>query len=254
MYQMYGNYRHRLGTTRVTVDNARLENDAEMVWGWKQTWTISGMLTSQQETESGARADIKTQMAELQAAYAVDGRDLVLLGPDGVTPSHHWLRSVNTQNGVKVEKPPSWTEPGPGELVTIARFNIVCSGVIRNPYITTGIKSFNETLQFQPAGSLRGLQETLIGLPQEQLLRVNQIWKVTQQGSAVGLFGYPNIPNPIWPSQQRTTVPLVTMGTPKRVSSDVRDTYIDWPISWTYQYESAYQLTGRPHIWGQNYF
>lgn len=253
MYLKYGNYRHPLGTVRVEVDNERLTNDAEMVWGWRQVWSISGMLTSQMTTETAARADIKTQMAALAAAYSRDGRDLVLLQPDGTTPSHHWLRSSATQSGIKVDKPPSWTSPGPGELVTVARFNIVLSGVIRNNGVRSTLKSFNETLQFSPAGAKRGLQETLIGLPDEQLLRRHQIWRVTQQGSAVGLFARPTIPPPLWPSQQTDAAPMITLGTPRRVATDVSDTWVDWPISWSYSYESRFRLAGQPHIWGINY-
>jgi len=253
MILKYGNYAHALGTVRVTVDNERLENDAEMVWGWKQTWNIQGMLTSQQATESAARAEIKTKMAAMANAYVRDGKDVVLLQPDGVTKSHHWLRNADTLYGVKVEKFPSYNDPGPGELVTIARFEIVLSGIIRNLAARSGLKSFQETLQFQPGGAKRGLQETLIGLPDEQLLRRHQIWKVTQQGSAVGLFARPNIPPPLWPSQQTDAVPLVTLGNPRRISTDTGDTWMDWPISWQYQYESAYRLSGQPHVWGLTY-
>lgn len=253
LYLKYGNYRHALGTVRVEVANQRLENDAEMVWAWKQTWTVSGMVTTQLATESAARADIKTKMAAIANAYLRDGRDLILLGPDGVTPSHHWLKSSATQSGIKVEQPPSWTQPGPGELVTVARFNIVLSGIIRNNGVRSTLKSFNETLQFSPAGAKRGLQETLIGLPDEQLLRRHQIWRCTQQGSAVGLFARPDIPPPLWPSEQTDAVPMTTLGTPRRVSTDNGDSWVDWPISWTYQFESRFRMTGQPHIWGITY-
>lgn len=256
MILKYGNFTHPVGTTRVTTQRQALLTDAGTAWAEEDTWNITVWLISHKATDAARRADIKAQMSALQAAYSVSGRDLIFCHPNGAE-THLTLKTADTLAGVQIISPPHFPDPGRASLVTNCQSQIVAKAIIPYPVgslsLANQVKSFQETVQWPEAGMQRGAIDVLIGPAVEQTLRQYTAVRATQQGSAVGLYGYPPIPLPIWPSKLASSVPLVTEGTPRRVASDGKQAWIDWPISWTYNYVSSSSLYGRARRLGYNY-
>lgn len=250
MILKYGTYTHDLGSVGLVVNVESLRTEADEKWATRHRWTIDGRLTSRKE-ESLARLEIKDKCDDLQDAYRYDGKDAILYFPDGITKSHHVLNSQAAIGGVRVVQPPSFPTSAGVEGVTMRRFQIVLEAIypVASSQLSTLCKSFTEQLEFGPVGARAGHIETLIGLPQKQRLRLYQTCRVRQVGQAIGLYAYPPVPNPIWPQHVVNGWNPPFYGHPKRIGTEL----VDWPVSWTYDFESALPLSAKPNIWGITY-
>ena len=239
MILSYGNYRHCNGEVAIVIDRQNMLNAAGIALSQEVRWSLQGMLVNQ----SGIAGNLAAQIVRLEQAYSVPGLDLVLYQPDGVTVSSHYLYSGSTLGGVRITKPVSYPEGSGPQGVTYRTYSIELAGMFALA-AETGLVEFHEEIQSSGGGPARGLLEPLTGYPVEQLRKQNTIARATQQGRAVGFASYPAIPGPIWP-QALIGTPNVTMGSPQRLGNN----FINWPISWVYQYESAQPLNGRPNLW-----
>lgn len=243
-YLKYGSYTHATGSVGLTATWQTIVDESQRTYARKVSINLLGMLTSQQTTEALAIADIKSKMDAVWAAYAVNDRDLVLYSPSG-TATHHNYPTATALGGVRVTQPPSFTDPKGVELVTKASWTASLEAI----YEVSGgpvTKSFEETVQFEGGGFKVGHLETKLGLPVKQLLRQNTIYRAVQRGSAVGYKTYPVRPNPIWPNCVVVPNPQITYGHPKRINNQYRE----YPISWSWTFESDSPMMGVPHIWG----
>lgn len=235
----YGNYRHANGEVAIVIDKANVLNAAGIALSQEVRWNLQGMLVNQ----SGNPTTLAGMIRNLENAYSVPNQDLVLFQPDGSTVSSHFLYAGSTLGGVRITKPVSYPQGTGPQGVTYRTYSIEIAALLPLG-AETGLSEFHEEIQSSGGGPARGLLEPLMGLPVEQLRKQNTIYRATQQGRAVGFGAYPTIPGPMWP-QALITSPNITMGSPQRVGNS----YINWPISWIYQYESANQLSGAPNIW-----
>lgn len=247
-YLTYGSYTHATGSVGLTSSWKTLYTDAQTPWGQEVTINLQGLLTTQLTTEAAAIADIKSKMDALWAAYLVPDQDLILYNPSGGV-THHNYPTSNAIGGVRVISMPSFGDPKGVELVTKASWTATLQAVYALASPVTAIQSFEETIQFEGGGWRVGHLETKIGPPVKQLLRVQTPYRATQRGSAVGKYAYPTRPNPVWPTEVLQPNPVITYGQPKRNRSD----YTDYPISWSWSFESATPLIGTPHLWGYSW-
>lgn len=246
-YLKYGSFTHPQGSVGLTATWQTNTNEAGQPQSRKVTINLLGMLTTQQATEAAAIADIKSKMDAVWAAYSGNGYDLVLYTPSG-TATHHNYPSATALGGVRVLQPPSFVDPKGVELVTKASWTATLEAIYESN-AGPAIKSFEETIQFDGGGWKIGHLETKTGLPVKQLLRMNTIYRAVQRGSAVGYRTYPTRPNPIWPNAVVSPNPQITYGHPKRLYNQYRE----FPISWSWTFESATPLVGIPHIWGSTW-
>lgn len=251
MILSYRNTKSGLGEAGVTVRKTPDFNEARDLIGHTHVWSIRGLLTTQAESLSAARDDIKTKMAAIDAQYGTDGGDLIQYNPDGSTQTHHTLLNSDTRDGVRVVEGPNWDTGTGTELVTKATYTVVLEGYVEvsTNLLDTQLRSFSETLQFASAGRKYRHRETLRGRARRYQSRRHQVFKAVQRGSAVGLNDYPTVPSPIWPFAVTDEFPEVTFGTPKTVG----DKQVDWPISWSWTFEHAFGIDGRPHRWKDTY-
>jgi hypothetical protein len=115
-----------------------------------------------------------------------------------------------------------------------------------------GLEMFREDLSFSGGGTQYGHVETLIGLPQKQKKRVYSTFEAVQRGSLVKLYSAAtkfDIPDPIWPQHLVSTQPIYTIGHPERIGNS----FLKYPLSWEWRYESALPMTGRANVWGVTY-
>jgi hypothetical protein len=245
----YGSYTHPAGRAGVTVQRQALRNEAEQYMGFTETWDVNLQLISRQSTEAAARADIKAQH-EAVAAQLYDDRDATVFFPNGTTRSHLYRPVSSTTGGIQVDNyspAPNDYQGASGVTYSSLTFTLRCVVPAANSRLM--LVSFEETVEVSPAGRKIGHLETKIGIAQPQTLRQHQIWRYRQTGSAVGFHVRPSVPPPIWPGNLVNSAPQVTFGHPKRI----KNAYINWPISWSYDFESALPLIGVPHIWGLTY-
>jgi hypothetical protein len=241
MYVKIGSYRFPRGEVAITISRESLPTDAGTPWARRERWDFQGMIINQ----SGSTTDMAASIAALEAAF-VDNVDIALLLPDGSTSSSHRIVSANTLDGVRVIQPPSFPDGTGSEYITHRSWTAAIEAIIPLSVVETALLSFVETVQFSGGGPRDGYLEPLVGRPIRQRLKQNTVYRATQQGQAVGLEAYPLIPQPIWPLAQIKAREYAA-DSPRRYGNDFRE----YPISWLYEFESAYPLLGRPHLWVQ---
>jgi len=235
MFLKYGTYTHAQGEAEVSISRAELRTGTDQVYGYTERWTINGQLIGTSAT------NIDSQVESLEAAYAINERDLIFLLPDGSTPSELGLLTASCAGGTRVAMPPSYPSNRGAAYVTFLPYQIVVEGdVITDVTVTS---EFHETLTFSGGGAVYGHLETLASAPVKQLLRRKSIYRATQAGRAVGKFAYPSVPNPIWPGAL-IAAPTITRKNPRRRGGA---DYEDFETTWQYQFESRVPLSGNPN-------
>ena len=94
----------------------------------------------------------------------------------------------------------------------------------------------------QPLPELPGM---LPALPQKQIVASHTPYKAVQSGQAVGIFGPPTPPLPLWPAAEHQELRVVDPKTPERMGNG----YWRYPITWSYTFESVDPLIGLPTAW-----
>lgn len=241
MYAKYGTYRHELGEHTFTVLREAIPSPAGDTWAIRETWNINGVLTN----TSGNPNTLDTKVAALIAAYGQDNQDLAIILPDGTRSQSHRLLNSDTIGGVRVVRPPSFPKGEGAEGVTYRTFTVTLEAI--KPTVATHlVLSFEETVSWSGGGPEFGYLYPAIGAPVRQQLRRQTTYKATQSGRAVGLSRYPTVPRPIWPmARLRPEETPITKRSPRRVGGS----YIEYEISWNYQFESASKLVGGVHLW-----
>ena len=136
----------------------------------------------------------------------------------------------------------SFPEGVGAEGITYRNYSLAVEGLLLTGDGT--LLSFVETLSFSGGGPTYGHIETLTGLPVKQQLRNYTVYRVTQQGQAVGISGYPSVPGPLWPAA------LMRGGSSERRSPRrIGNSYTEYPITWQYEFEAAFPLYGNPTRW-----
>jgi len=235
----YGNYTHPIGEAGVKIARSAIYNDAGIPFAIRETWTIDGMILA------NSQAAIGTAIAALEAAYASDGRDVALLFDDG-TPTEHAIANSATLGGVRVVQPPSFPHGVGAEYSTYRTYQIVLDAQVLN---ASGLLSFDESISFTGGGSRVGFVETLQGPPQKQTLVQQTSYRAAQSGRAVGLLGYPIVPNPIWPKDEHTDQRRIDRRAPRRRGGFNSILFTEYEVTWSYTFESAKPLNGLPNIW-----
>ena len=241
MLLSYGDYRHPLGQPAIVISRQTLFSAANTPLAVRERWEISGLL------QAGSSEEMSEKIDSLEAAYATGGKDLVLYLPDGSTASSHRLVNSETLGGVRVVRPPSYPQGRGAEYATIRTFAVALEADLPVS-LETALVSYRETLEFRGGGPRFGHLEPLVGLPIKQLLRRHTIFRATQRGEAVGWLAYPTPPLALWPAAL-VEAGTVQLASPRRRGSGPALAYTDFPISWSYQFESALPLLGRPSAW-----
>lgn len=232
----YGNYTHAVGEAGISRVAEALFNEAGVGYATKWRWTMQAMLSGSSEADLAAKVDA------LQAAYSVDGLDLVLLLTSG-SPSPHVLRSSDCMGGTRVVQPPSFPDMRGAANVTHLNYTVVVEGDVRR---TNGpaLESFRETLQLHGGGRRFGYLEPPRGRPIRQLLKQQTKCVAVQSGTAVAYDAW-YVPTAIFPAYQEDDYPPVTYEGPFKDAGG----YYRYTTSWQYTFEADIRLSGKPRHW-----
>lgn len=236
MQVKYGTYAFNANGVKVAYRQATLINAGGQPYAIEKTLSLDGYL------EGDGQAACVLAASALATALARPYQDLILY-TDAGAPSDCALYNSPSTTGV-VPQAPSFPDSVGAEYATFRRFQF--SAKAEYPLANTGaiLMSFTERLQFSGGGPIYAHKMALNGPPQKQLIYPASIFKVVQEGEAVGYTFRPDPPPPIWPDALMTS-PDITVDAPKRRGKK----YTDFHVSWRYNFESATQLVGVPTIW-----
>lgn len=244
MILAYGTFRFGQAEAATTITRQRQLDEAQNPWADLERWQISGKLLNR----GGSLATMKAKIQALEAAFSTDGKDLILYEPDGRAETAHALRTRNTFGGVRVVEPPSYPDSSGANLVTYRDFAVTLEALVPVTGTRSAYRSFTEQIQFSGGGPLFHHLEPLVGRPIKQMGKQATVFRAVQSGSAVGLSGSPNpflIAPPLWPQAELIPQRVITYGSPRRFGNS----FLDYPVSWQYTFESAVPLNGRTNVW-----
>lgn len=243
MYVQYGDYKHASGEVELDVSVETQFLESQIPFAERHRWTLSGMLVGTGQN------DIDSKVAALQLAYASTGRkDAVLYKTNG-SPTRLKLLDDGSIDGVRVITPPTFPSNRGGAYSTYLPYRIVLEAeypVADADAVT--LVSFRETIQRTGGGPLKVVLETLETPAVYQVGKLFPAYRATQSGEAVGLYQYPFVPPPLWPASMIRPV-QTTQGSPQRRGR----VWINYPISWSYEFASNYPLFGGPNVAGLTY-
>lgn len=225
---------------QIFVDAVR--NDANDIYAYKHRWILDGMILN----PSGDLGQMGTKIVAAQTAFAADYGDLIMYQPDGSSKTVHQLINQNTIGGVRVTRPLHFPKSEGAEYVTYRTFQIEVEGLLPLAQPDSLLQSWQEQLQFVGGGPEFAWQQVLFGKPIPYTARQATTYTVVQSGSAVGLYSYPTLPQPIWPDFWKPHLSTIVPGTPKPVGGGRSMFY---PVSWQHFFESSDPLFGYPTQW-----
>lgn len=239
MILRYGSYQHAQNEVAITISTEELRTQSEVLYGFRQKWS----LTAFPGLQAGNQAGITAAINALINAYSIDGQDLVLYLDDGVTPSGHALLAANTLGGTHV-RPPAFPTGSGAEYSTYRSYSFEVWGDVP----LTGnnlLLEYEESIEIQgDGGPIRVFIPVALGPWVWQQTTVASVYRVTQSGKAKGLYAYPPPNQPIWPAYLISQQAGLHYGSPRLR----RNSYYEFPISWSYPFESNTPLLATPNF------
>jgi hypothetical protein len=232
MILKYGTYTHADNEVTLVISQRSTFNEVGARSGYVANWSIRGIL------QASTEANLRTAIVALEAAYGVDGRDLVLYSSDG-TSVRHSMYNTGSRQGVRILDLSYPTGDG-SEYTTFRTYQITAEAEYNNDL---GILSYTESYTFGGGGQQKVVIPTLYGPPIEQLVRQQTPYTCQQQGTAVGVATWPSVPNPAFPSAEHRDRRRVTYQSPTRLGQYGNQMY---SVQWAYEFESPSPLSGRP--------
>lgn len=238
----YGNYRHAINTTGVTIASDVEENEAGIPFRLNVSVNLEGRLRNPTPQFPWA---LDPMIAEMEAYYSVPGRDFGLLHDDGRRTAAYWYNR-NTIGGIK-PKLLAYPNYQGGEYCTYRKFQITLQ--FQTPFASLNYIRFTETLSIEGGGQVFGVREVNFGPGTRQRLRTHAKCTATQNGTAVARNRFPQIPPAIWSYALRNTEPKISTAIrPKGGITSGRVTREENEISWSYDFEWPTRLDGIPHF------
>ncbi|HEX4069562.1 MAG TPA: hypothetical protein VHX68_00265 [Planctomycetaceae bacterium] len=240
MYLRYGNYIHANNEVGFTITRDAKRSQGETFYAYQEKWSCKGDLLNY-----ASQGAISNAIERITAAYSIDGQDLVFLLDDGVTPSAHQLLSANCNGGTRVVKAPSFPDTyGAGEYQPVYgrsyTFEIEGETQLTNENV---FLTFTESVSFKGTGGpIVVYQQVAQGPWIPQQTSETSLYHATQKGSAVGLYAWPSIPAPLFPDA------LINQDVDAGLDSPRRFNRYEYPVSWSYTYQSNTPLAAFPDI------
>lgn len=247
MRAKYNSFTFPEGRWSISKTITSKENDAQQEIAVVHRVEIDGRL------QAATPAAIEAQYTLLATAYASNGFDFLVYLPTGAISERLSLLSNDAKGGVRVLQKPSISSLENGQYATYLPVKIVLEAEYDSPNApTTLLVSFEETLHFEGGGPIYDWYRPIKGFPTKGMVRQADTYRAVQSGTAVGYNQYPSLgtisgaPPPIFGINKLNKNPQVSLGTPTDVKGG---SYNSWPISWTYEFESATPLFGTPTLW-----
>jgi hypothetical protein len=232
----YGSYSHEAGEAGISITKESLLNEADIEYGRAERWAIRGFLQGDDANDLAAKINAMVK------AYSTHYQTMTLL--TGGTNAHS-LPGRTDLGGLRVLKPPSFPEYQGAEGILYRQYEIE----VECRYPTAGgtpLLSWVENLEIIGNGGPRyAVRQPIFGFPQVHQVAEHTPVTAVQSGEAVGMYSYPSVPKPLWPDLLQGDRNRPKYRSPKRRGTK----YIEWPVSWSYEFLSAKAFDGRPGRW-----
>lgn len=203
-------------------------------------WAIAGRVVLQ---TNASQRNMTIAIDKLKRDFSQVRPDLIFIEDDGYTPSTFKLLARECLQGPDIT---DLTFPTSTEDIYPTGVNYTANYEARKSALGSGanpIIEFQETLSNPSGGEVRQMVGGAINLAEMQITKQNDPYLYTQSGRAVGLYGYPSPPPPLWPSA------LLRRNRPVLVGPRVLGPRpMEFEITWEYLFGSPFPLIGVPHI------
>lgn len=238
MVLQIGSYSFASDTVAVGIDRNTSLNEAMECYVITHRWDIAGQIHGDDQNT------VIANMAALELACSVAGKDIRLYGNDGTTVAHALL-NAGSVSGVRITKPPSYPKGDGAELTTFRTFTMAAEAdYFFAPQKLNQLKAFSETVNIQSGGPVYDLIEMVNGPPIFYRVRNFSPWRASQSGQAIGLHSRPTPPPPLWPGALMRG-PSTSKQSPRWMGKR----FVDFGVSWQYEFASAEPLVGEPGLW-----
>lgn len=234
MILKYGAYAHALGEATIVISTSALATPRGGKIGQRERWEIAGFL------QAATQADLTRAIDALKAAYAIDGQELAIYLPDGVTRTSHVLGASRA----RVVSGPSFPEGRGAEYSTYRSYQIVIEADMPTWAAGAAPLVWEESLSFSGGGARFVYLTTLAGPPQRQRVAQATTFRVTQAGRAIGEVAYPAPSGPLWPAAEHIDQRRIERHSPRQPRAG--GGWTEYEIAWHYAFESAWPLAGEP--------
>ena len=219
---------NRAVVERFTVEPVR---DQRNIWRTtKKRMYLRGVV------KGSTQALIRAELDAVKEAYGGDNFDIALYEDDG-TRSHYYLTSNDSLGGVRVVVR-DYPELGndPSQYCTGVDYRIVVEADYAANELSPMI--FLEEIDFHgDCGPEYGYHLPAVGPPVRYIERQSTLQVITQRGFALGLTGFPLIPNPLLPNLEDRPQRDVTEIGPEAAGANLR--MIHFGMRWNYTFLSA---------------
>lgn len=230
----YGSFVHVQNDPAITIRTSAKYSPRSIVELIKYSVGIKGVIHGADQNT------VKANIALLEAAYLVDGNDLILYADDQSTVLHGFLSS-SFLGGTRVTSRPSYPIGTGAEYSTFRNYEITVEGDL--PNTANNILDYEDNIEFEGTGGPRYVfLETDVGPPQQQVTRQQTLYRARQQGRSMGMFTYAPVAPPFAPGALQPAQTRVKFASPKRVGNNLAY----YTAEWSYFFESSTPLTGLP--------
>ena len=225
-----------------TVDDVAYEgiyNGFRQMLQYREIWNVSGRIVTDQTVTSAAQAAswMSGAINELRNDLLTMVRPRVTMLNDDLSVSCWDLDPLACVEGPTIQ---SIRFPRDGQDIFVTGNNYAFQVVAVKNLTSSGahgVLEFNEGLENVAGGQINGHVGGIINPAEPQVFKQFEPWKYIQSGSALGQYGFPNIPPPIYPSSMTRPVrkkvysPEIAFPVPQR-----------FRIDWSYEFESSVAL------------
>lgn len=194
--------------------------------------------------DGDGQEDLSDAEDEMRAALAVPYQNLILKTDSGNQSSARLITSSSI-TGVRLKSGPNFGEAQGAEFVNrrTCEFEMEAEYMIRGA--ENAVVSWRETVSIVGnGGPRRTWRFPLNANPIRQQVTKNSLVRATQSGEAIGHTRTPRRPLPIWPKFVVNESDGGTVDTPEPKGR----AYLNYPVKWSYSFESGYPLVGLPSL------
>lgn len=232
MQLTYGSHTHDLGEVTLAVTRNEITAQSGQAVGYVERWDVQGEII---EDDPAAMA---SKIAALNAAYSAQNRDAFFVATDGTVI--HRMRVAETVGGVRVIPPSFPYQEGRALYATGVRYSFAITAEFATN-LQGGLTAWSETLAFSGGGPAYVWRQPLQGPPIKQQVATATPYVLLQTGRAVGRYGYPSPPGPLYPAHLwRGPAPSLTG--PEFVNGQL----LNYGVSWSYEMQAASPMQGLP--------
>ena len=181
----YGAYRHEASEAAVQIQRSLERTDAGEIYGVRETWSITGRLHGDTQTE------LSTNLAALEQAYSHTAESMALEFADGSGSTVHRIDPGDLLSPIEVIQPPSYPIGDGAQYCGFRDYQITVHALVKVSGGQPDLLAWEETYEMSGGFPRDVLVQTLNTPPIRQRAALATPFMVRQFGSATSGRGWP---------------------------------------------------------------